>query len=256
VTGCSRGSLVLGLCFLGVLAYPVGVRAQEEGAGGDEQAAEGKKDDTDASQKKKKSNLPMRKVLDHKKQFVLYPRFGYLKVLGGSEEIAQVDHASLGFDLQVGLKRKFYVSAETQLLYISSGEYGISYSKRNDTIERYGENNFTALFGLGMGVFTKFLDNQELWTHAGIKVGYLHPFYVPVWLAGDIEKEFRRTKGSYWVITGAPMAGVLIPLRDPVVRANYAPVDPEAPPDSGGGPAIRFMLGAQVSVAFIFAPRS
>ncbi len=236
-----------------IAGWPGEGRAQDGGAQ-DSTAQASDQEKGEEKPAKKKSNVPTRKVLDHKKQFVLYPRFGYLKVLGGGEEVGAVDHASVGFDVQVGVKRKFYVSAEAQLLYISSGEYGIAYSKRHDTIERYGEQNFTALYGIGAGVFTKFLDSQELWTHAGIKVGYLHPFYLPVWLAGDIEKEFRRTKGSYWVVSAAPAAGVLIPLREPVVQQDYTPVDPDAPPDTGG-PAIRFMLGVQISVAFIFAPR-
>ncbi len=249
---CFERRWVSVLALLVLLEWSGHAWSQEEGAG-EAQAQSGEKGGGE-SKKPKKRNVPMRKVLDHKKQFVIYPRFGYVKVVGGGDTFEPVDHASVGLDLQVGIKRKFYVSAETQLLYISNGEYGIAYSARHDTIERYAAGNFTALYGVGVGVFTKFLDGQELWTHVGVKVGYLHPFYVPIWLAGDIEKEFRRTKGSYWVVTAAPMAGVLLPLDDPVTRDAYVPVDGEAPPE-GGGPPIRFMVGAEVSVAFIFAPR-
>jgi len=267
VIGCSKRMLwllwTMGLallCLSDVVAQDEasgdaasGDAASGDAASGDEESSEDGEKKPDA---KPKSKVPMRKVLEHKKQFVLYPRSGYIKVLGGGEELSPVDHVSLGMELQLGLKQKFVFSFESHLLYINTGFYGLSYSPKKNTVESYSEKTFTSLSGVGVGMFTKFLDKQELWTHLSLKAGYLHPFYVPIWLGGDIEKEFRRTRGSYWVVTAAPMAGVLIPLKEPVIASDYEPVDELDLLLDSGAPQIRFMVGAQVSIAFIFAPRS
>lgn len=204
--------------------------------------------------KPKKPAIPTRKVIGHKKQWVILPRFGAIRTLSvdGSESVDQV---SAGLDAQISFQEKFYVTGEANLIYVQTGSYGLAYVPRTGSLYEVGTGNFTSLVGLGAGMYTSFLDKNEIWSRLGIKVGYLAPFYVPIWLTGDFEKEVRRTRNSYFNLSASPIVGVAIPVRTPVLRADYFP-DPLAEEgDEEQGMAFRLLLGVRISVAFIFAPR-
>jgi len=200
--------------------------------------------------KEKKPKGPTRKVIGHKKQWVLLPRVGYLTVLEGQEK-PSVDQYTLGIEGQLDIQQKFYLMASSSLLYIRTGTYGLAYLDGSQSLYEYGEGNFSSLTGIGAGINTNFLDKSELWSRIGIKIGYLHPFFVPIWLTGDFEKEVRGNRTSYFNISASPIAGIGLPIRQPVTRDNFSTAEdaPEA------GPGIRFLLGVQISVSFIFSPR-
>lgn len=202
----------------------------------------------------KKNAGNTRKVIGHHKQWAILPRTGLLRVTGAPEE-AGIDHIALGIDLQFDIQQKFYLTIGSNVLYITQGSYGLSYIERTDSLYEFSAGHFTSLTGIGAGINTSFFDKNKIWSRFGIKVGYLHPFYVPIWLTGDLEKEFRKTRTSYFVVSASPLLGIGLPIRQPVTRSSYfpAPVEEGAEPESSSG--IRFMLGAQLSVAFIFAPR-
>ena len=179
---------------------------------------------------------PTKLVLHHKKRFVAYPRFGFSQVVGTSEEEG-ISQATAGLDLQLALNQRIYIAAEVQSLYILTGEYGLIFEEPLGNLQTYGAGEFTFLTGIGAGIWTSLLDEQELWTHIAIKVGYLHPFYGAVWLAPDIEKEFLRSDDRYWVASLSPQVGALVPVR--VDRSEIVP-------------GLRVFAGAQASVALIF----
>lgn len=200
--------------------------------------------------KEKKPKGPTRKVIGHKKQWVILPRIGYLTVLEGQEK-PSVDQYSLGIEGQLDIQQKFYLMASSQLLYIRSGTYGLAYLDNSQSLYEYGEGNLTSLSGIGIGINTNFLDKSEIWSRVGIKVGYLHPFYVPIWLTGDFEKEIRGTRTSYFDLSASPILGIGLPVRQPVTRDNFSTAeDAEA-----SGLGVRFLLGVQISVSFVFSPR-
>lgn len=181
---------------------------------------------------------PTRLVLDHRKRFVAYPRFGYLQVLARGDGEG-VHHADAGVDLQLALNRRILLAAEFQGLYLLSGDYGLVYADSLGTLQTYGAGETTFLTGAGVGLFTSLLDGQELWTHLTVKAGYLHPFYLGAWLTADVEKEFLRTEDRYWVVSLAPQLGALVPFRE---DGSYL---------SGA----RIMAGVDISLALIFGGR-
>lgn len=200
--------------------------------------------------KEKKPKGPTRKVIGHKKQWVLLPRVGYLTVLEGKEK-PSIDQYTLGIEGQLDIQQKFYLMASSSLLYIRTGTYGLAYLDGSQSLYEYGEGNFSTLTGIGAGINTNFLDKSEVWSRVGIKVGYLHPFFVPIWLTGDFEKEIRGNRTSYFNVSASPIAGIGLPIRQPVTRDNFSTAEDTA----NAGPGIRFLLGVQISVSFIFSPR-
>lgn len=185
--------------------------------------------------------------IDHRKQLVLLPRIGMLyalqpKSLPGDDPNAQtlpsVVQSTFGVELQLGIKKTAYVTAELQALYILSGNYGFGSSISPSPLQ-YGVGSLTLMSGVGVGRFLELLDSYGLWTRAAVKLGTLYPYYGLIWLHGDVTREFRRTPQHYWELTVSPLAGLLLPF------------------DARG--AERFqrvgaMAGIQVSGAFIFAP--
>lgn len=216
----------------------------------------------------KRPKGPTRKVLDHKKQWVVLPRVGVIRTLRNLEDEG-VDHIGLGLNAQVGIQQKFFGSVEAHVLWIRSGSHGGILGADDDgTIEvmDYSAGTYTAMAGGGIGMFTNFLDKNEIWSRVSLNLGYLHPFYIPVWIAADLEKEFRRTKGSYLTLSLSPIAGVLLPLRHALPRVTWSPssievvdaTSEEASPASSGFDisSVQFVLGLQLSGALIFGPRS
>lgn len=138
---------------------------------------------------------------------------------------------------------------------MQTGSYGLAYVPQSNSLYEVGAGNFTSLVGIGAGMYTSFLDKNEIWSRLGIKLGYLAPFYIPIWLTGDFEKEVRRTRNSYFNLSASPIVGVAIPIRTPVLRADYFPDPLAEAEEEEGGIALRLLLGVRVSIAFIFAPR-
>lgn len=185
--------------------------------------------------------------IDHRKKAVLLPRLGLLYTLQpntlpatdpNSQTLPTVMQTTLGVELQLGIRKTWYATAELQGLYILSGGYGLGDGGDPDLL-RFGEGSLTTLTGLGLGRFTQFLDAYGLWSRVALKAGYLYPYYGLLWLNADVNREFQRTPQHYWDISVSPSVGLLLP-----VDARGTEIFQR----------IGLMAGLQLSAAFIFAP--
>ena len=185
--------------------------------------------------------------IDHRKKAVVLPRLGLLYTLQpntlpvtdpNSQTLPTVMQTTLGAELQLGIRKTWYATAELQGLYILSGGYGLGDGGDPDLL-RFGEGSLTTLTGLGLGRFTQFLDAYGLWSRVALKAGYLYPYYGLLWLNADVSREFQRTPQHYWDVSVSPSVGLLLP-----VDARGTEIFQR----------IGLMAGLQLSAAFIFAP--